>query len=104
MVPVHDLPRRHERPPAEGVRAELRAETEDSVAAITTVEGTPMKGRSLSGRCKPPHKPFIGPCRDPLCLWFLHWHDVAAGRCYVRYYADRAEARAALRAFRLAPV
>lgn len=37
----------------------------------------------------------IGPCRDPLCLWFLEWRD-DRGR-WRRYFADRGEARAALK-------
>jgi len=51
-------------------------------------------------RCQPPHGPFIGPCRDPLGLWFLHWFDSARSHCFLRYFADRAEARAALRVFK----
>jgi hypothetical protein len=39
--------------------------------------------------------PRIGPCRDPLGLWFLEWRD-AAGQRWRRYFANRAEARAAL--------
>lgn len=38
--------------------------------------------------------PRIGPCRDPLHLWFLEWE--ATGQVWRRYFADRDEARAAL--------
>lgn len=44
------------------------------------------------------HRPFIGPCRDPLHLWFLEFEEV--GQVRRRYYANREEARAALRAMR----
>jgi hypothetical protein len=44
-------------------------------------------------------RPRIGPCRDPLHLWFLEWAD-ARGQVWRRYFADRAEARAAIKAFR----
>jgi hypothetical protein len=47
------------------------------------------------GRKPPSRLPRIGPCRDPLRLWFLEFDD-ARGR-WRRYFADRAEARAALR-------
>jgi hypothetical protein len=40
-------------------------------------------------------RPFIGPVRDPLCLWFLEYAD--ARGVWRRYYANRDEARAALR-------
>jgi hypothetical protein len=46
-------------------------------------------------------RPRIGPCRDPLRLWFLEYVD-AAGQVFRRYYADRAEARQALREYRAA--
>jgi hypothetical protein len=39
--------------------------------------------------------PRIGPCRDPLELWYLEWRDARGLRR--RYFADRAEARVALR-------
>jgi len=43
-------------------------------------------------------RPCIGPCRDPLHLWFLEWVD---GRgIWRRYYANRDEARRALKARR----
>ena len=44
--------------------------------------------------------PRIGPCRDPLHLWFLEWAD-AKGQIWRRYFADRTEARAAHRLHRL---
>lgn len=47
---------------------------------------------------RPPRLPRIGPCRDPLHLWFLEWRDDRGH--WRRYYADRAEARAALKVFR----
>jgi hypothetical protein len=40
--------------------------------------------------------PRIGPCRDPLRLWFLEYRD--ARGVWRRYFANRDEARAALRA------
>lgn len=40
-------------------------------------------------------RPRIGPCRDPLHLWFLEWADVD-GCLWRRYFADREEARRAL--------
>lgn len=40
-------------------------------------------------------RPRIGPCRDPLRLWFLEWADVHGG-IWRRYFADREEARHAL--------
>jgi hypothetical protein len=40
-------------------------------------------------------RPRIGPCRDPLHLWFLEWADVHGG-IWRRYFADRQEARRAL--------
>ena len=39
--------------------------------------------------------PRIGPCRDPLELWFLEWRD-DRGQVWSRYFADRVEARCAL--------
>lgn len=48
-----------------------------------------------SGRRKRRRRPFIGPCRDPLRLWFMEFED--ARGVWRRYYANRDEARAALR-------
>lgn len=45
-------------------------------------------------------RPFIGPTRCPLQLWFLEWEDDRG--VWRRYFADRAEARAALRDHRAA--
>jgi hypothetical protein len=53
----------------------------------------------MSTRARPPRLPRIGPCRDPLRLWFLEWRD-ARGQVWRRYYADREEARAAMREWR----
>ena len=44
--------------------------------------------------------PRIGPCRDPLRLLFLEFKE--DGGIFRRYFADRAEARAALKAWRAA--
>lgn len=46
---------------------------------------------------KAPKLPRIGPCRDPLHLWFLEYLDARFGVVYRRYFATRDEARAALR-------
>ena len=46
-----------------------------------------------------PTRPYFGPCRDPLCLWFVEWEDRRG--VWRRYYANRAEARAALKAFKV---
>ena len=43
-------------------------------------------------------RPRIGPCRDPLHLWFLEWADDRG--IWRRYYANRDEARRALTAHR----
>jgi hypothetical protein len=43
--------------------------------------------------------PRIGPCRDALRLWFFEWRD-ADGRAWRRYFANRDEARRAMRSFR----
>jgi len=42
-------------------------------------------------------RPCIGPCRDPLHLWYLEFVRAADGQVFRRYYANRDEARAALR-------
>lgn len=42
--------------------------------------------------------PRIGPCRDPLRLWFLEFAD--GGRVFRKYFAARADARRALRTMR----
>ena len=63
-----------------------------------------MRGRTNNtARIAPPpqRRPFIGPCRDPLRLWFLEYEDTRG--VWRRYFADRAEARAALKAARTAP-
>lgn len=49
------------------------------------------RARDVQGK----RRPFIGPCRDPLRLWFLEFED--ARGVWRRYFADRDEARAALR-------
>ena len=48
---------------------------------------------------KAPVRPRIGPCRDPLRLWFLEYAD-ARGSVFRSYYANRDEARTALRLHR----
>jgi hypothetical protein len=48
---------------------------------------------------KLPPLPRIGPCRDPLRLWFLEFAE-SDGRRLRRYFADRNEARVALRTYR----
>lgn len=50
----------------------------------------------MSARAPEPRAARIGPCRDPLRLWFLEWRD-ETGQAWRRYYANRDEARAALR-------
>jgi hypothetical protein len=65
----------------------------------TTVTSRPVSYT----RCRKPHDPFIAPCRDPLRLWALHWYDGRLDCCWFRYYGDRAEARTALRAFKVDP-
>lgn len=42
--------------------------------------------------------PFIWPCRDPLALWFLEYEE--HGHRFRRYYADRDEARQALKFYK----
>lgn len=39
-------------------------------------------------------RPRIGPCRDPLYLWFLEWEDERG--VWRRYFEDRDMARRAL--------
>jgi len=46
-------------------------------------------------RCELPR---IGPCRDPLRLWFLEYLE--NGQVFRRYYADRGEARFQLKKWR----
>lgn len=43
--------------------------------------------------------PRIGPCRDALRLWFFEWRD-EHGCIWRRYFANRGEARRAMRSFR----
>jgi hypothetical protein len=43
-------------------------------------------------------RPRIGPCRDMLELWYLEWE--ASGQVWRRYYANRPEARLALRIYK----
>ena len=45
-----------------------------------------------------PKLPRIGPTRCPLELWFVEFQKGAT--VFRRYYADRSEARAALRVFK----
>jgi hypothetical protein len=51
---------------------------------------------------RPPRLPRIGPCRDPLHLWYLEFEGEHNGRPHPfrRYFANRDEARAALRQLR----
>lgn len=44
-------------------------------------------------------RPFIGPCRDPLALWFLEF-ERADGQVFRTYHEDRKAARAALTTLR----
>jgi len=48
---------------------------------------------------KRPRLPRIGACHDALGLWFLEYAS-KDGLIWRRYYATRAEARAALRLFK----
>jgi len=55
--------------------------------------------KSRRRRADPRPLPRIGPCRDPLCLWYLEYADgTGNGIIWRRYYANRAEARQALAA------
>jgi len=55
--------------------------------------------RRLSRSVRDLPLPRVGPCYDPLRLWFLEFRG-GDGCVYRRYYADRTEARGALRRYR----
>lgn len=99
-----------------GVRRQVLADAEsagvDLAGGITvglgggTVLDSYSRGRWIGADDGPtgeagavrPDLPRIGPCRDPLELWFLEYLE--GGKVFRRYYADRAEARQALRDFK----
>jgi len=60
--------------------------------------GTVAPVAVVAKRKRPPRLPRIGPCRDPLRLWFLEYRDRRG--IWRRYFADRDEARRALAAYR----
>ena len=57
------------------------------------------KGASRAAGWRSRPRPYIGPCYDPLALWFLEYDD-ANGETYRRYYGDRDAARTALEEFK----
>jgi len=59
-----------------------------------------VQGRRRRTRTTTAQLPRIGPCHDPLHLWFLEWAD-ANGQRWRKYFPTRVEARVALAQHRI---
>jgi hypothetical protein len=54
----------------------------------------------MTRRRRPEELPAIGPCRDPLALWYLEFVGDDGTTIFRRYFGNRNEARTALRVFK----
>lgn len=57
--------------------------------------------RCVVGKAPPPRWTRVGPCRDPLRLWYMQfWSATPVPGYYRRYFANRQDARVAQKHYR----